>query len=389
MQKVIFHIDMDAFFASCEEAINPDLKKKPLIVGGNKEDKRGIVACPNYLARAKGVKTAMPITRALLLVPEANFIRSTKGLYSGMSKKVREIFYKYTPVVQPVSIDEAYMDVTGVLHEYKNDPVKLAEKIKNEIKDTLRITCSIGIASNKVCAKIGSKMNKPDGITPVPFGKEKEFLSKLPVESIPGVGKATQARLKKYGINLIGDILKYDRSFFENEIGIHTSYLFDVADGTYKSEVSEYDDEQKSLSRENTFFEDTLDREFLNAELYYSIERCCMKLREIKIRSRNITVKVKYFDFTVNQKSYTCHKYSNLEIDFYDDALRLLGLLLTNKKKIRLLGVKFSDLSNEDNYIQENLFSDLDRFNNLSEKIDKIRKKYKYDAVKFGKTMGV
>jgi DNA polymerase IV len=390
MQKVIFHIDMDAFFASCEEAINPELKKKPLIVGGNKEDKRGIVACPNYLARAKGVKTAMPITRALILVPEANFIRSTKGLYSGMSKKVREIFYKYTPIVQPVSIDEAYLDVTGVLHEYKNDPVILAEKIKNEIKKSLKITCSIGIASNKVCAKIGSKMNKPDGITIVPFGKEKEFLSELPVESIPGVGNSTQARLKKYGINLIGDILKYDKSFFENEIGIHTSYLFYVADGTYQSEVHEYDyDDRKSLSKENTFYEDTLDRIFLKAELYYLIERCCMKLRELKIRSRNITVKVKYFDFKVNQKSYTCHKYSNLEIDFYNDAERLMEQLLSKGKKIRLLGVRFAELTNEDHYTQENLFSDLDRFHNLSEKIDKIRKKYKYDVVKFGKTMGV
>ena len=130
MEKIIFHIDMDAFFASCEEAINPKLKGKPLVVGGTKEDVRSIVSCPNYLARAKGVRTAMPLKHAMQLVPEANFIRGTRGLYSDYSKRVREILYKYTPLVQPASIDEAYLDVTDILHLYKGDYVLLAEKLK-------------------------------------------------------------------------------------------------------------------------------------------------------------------------------------------------------------------------------------------------------------------
>ncbi|MBK8553772.1 MAG: hypothetical protein IPL53_23065 [Ignavibacteria bacterium] len=173
--KIIFHIDMDAFFASCEEAINPSLRSKPLVVGGTKQDTRGIVSGPNYLARAKGVRTAMALTKAFALVPEANFIRHTKGLYSDYSRRVRLIMKKYTPLIQPLSIDEAFLDVTGILHIHNNDYLSLANKIKDDIKHTLDITCSIGIATNKVCAKIASKMNKPNGITLVPFLKEKNF----------------------------------------------------------------------------------------------------------------------------------------------------------------------------------------------------------------------
>lgn len=384
--KIIFHIDMDAFFASCEEALNPSLRSKPLVVGGTKQDTRGIVSCPNYLARAKGVRTAMPLTKALMLVPEGNFIRHTKGLYSDYSKRVRLIMKKYTPLIQPLSIDEAFLDVTGVLHEHNNDYLLLANKIKDEIKNTLDITCSIGIATNKVSAKIASKINKPNGITVVPFLNEREFLGKLPIKAIPGAGKSTQERLKKYGINLIEDLLKFDKSFYEHEIGIHTSFLLNVANGKGSDIVKENEDERKSLSKENTFFNDTLDRKFLFSELYYLMERCCEKLRATSMKARTITVKVKYFDFKVNQKSFTGSKYSNLEDDFYKDAIELMDMMLANKKKIRLLGVKFSEFITGDDSMQENLFQDIDKKENLMKKIDKIRKKYDYDIVKFGRT---
>ncbi|MBS1518107.1 MAG: DNA polymerase IV [Bacteroidetes bacterium] len=385
--KIIFHVDMDAFFASCEEAINPSLKLKPLVVGGTREDKRSIVACPNYLARAKGVRTAMPLTRAMLLVPDGNFIRSTRGLYSDYSKRVREIFYRYTPAVQPVSVDEAYLDVTGVLHLHSNDHLQLAEKIRKEIKDTLKITCSIGIAVNKICAKIASKLNKPDGVTLVPFGNEREFLSKMSIDKIPGVGKSTQLKLRKYGIELIGDILKFDQSFYDKEIGFHTSFLLNVANGKGSDTVKENDDERKSLSKENTFYEDVSDRDFLLSELYYLMEKCCQKLRKVKLKGRTITVKVKYFDFTVNQRSYTTLKYSNLETDFYEDAVMLLDKMLASKKKIRLLGVRFSEFVAGDDAVQENLFDDVDKKEKLLNKLDTIRKKYDFGIVKFGRTM--
>lgn len=384
--KIIFHIDMDAFFASCEEAINPSLRNKPLVVGGTRKDIRSIVSCPNYLARAKGVRTAMPLSKAMALVPDGNFIRHTKGLYSDYSKRVREIMNNYTPLIQPLSIDEAFLDVTGVMHIHNNDYIYLANKIKNDIKNTLDITCSIGIAINKICAKIASKMNKPDGVTIVPFNDERNFLSKMSIDKIPGVGKSTQIKLKRYGIYLIEDILKFDKSFYENEIGMHTSFLLNVANGKGSDNVSENEEERKSLSKENTFFNDTLDRKFLLSELYYLMERCCEKLRAISMKGRTLTVKVKYFDFKVNQKSYTGTKYSNLEADFYEDAIKLLDKMLDNKKKIRLLGVKFSEFISGYDSMQENIFQDIDKNENLMKKIDKIRKKYDYDIVKFGRT---
>jgi len=385
--KIIFHVDMDAFFASCEEALNPALKLKPLVVGGTREDKRGIVCCPNYLARAKGVRTAMPLTRALLLVPDGNFIRSTRGLYSDYSKRVRDIFYKYTPIVQPVSVDEAYLDVTGVLHLHNNDYKLLADRLRNEIRDTLKITCSVGIAVNKICAKIASKINKPDGVTVVPFGHEREFLSNMTIDKIPGVGKAAQLKLRKYGIELIGDILKFDQSFYDKEIKFHTSFLLNVANGKGSDNVKENDEVRKSLSKENTFYEDVSDREFLLSELYYLMEKCCQKLRKVKLKGRSITVKVKYFDFKVNQRSYTAAKYSNLETDFYEDATLLLDKMLLNKKKIRLLGVKFSEFISGDEAVQESIFDDIDKKENLLNKLDTIRKKYDFGIVKFGRTI--
>lgn len=378
---------MDAFFASCEEALNPSLKGKPLIVGGTKNDLRSIVACPNYLARARGIKTAMPISRALSLAPDGNFIRGTRGLYSDYSRRVREILYRYTPVVEPASIDEAYLEVSGVLHLHKNDPVFLAIKIKEEIKNNLKITCSVGISRKKVCSKIASKQNKPDGITLVPFGFEKEFLAPLPVQRIPGVGKATLAKLTKYGVKTISDLLEFDKSFFENEIGLYSSYLYNVACGEDNREVHPESEEghQKSLSKENTFWEDTSDMTFLKKELYSLLEKACTRLRKYKLTGKTLTVKVKYSDFSVNQKSFTRTRYSNLEMDFYEDALVLMKSLLGKNRKIRLLGVKFSELLDEDGAVQENLFFDEDKFKSVVSNLDKIRKKYNFDIIKFGK----
>ncbi|MCE1164055.1 MAG: DNA polymerase IV [Bacteroidetes bacterium] len=389
-KRIILHVDMDAFFASCEEAVNPKLRGKPLIVGGTKKDVRSIVSCPNYLARQRGIKTAMPLTRAMQLAPDGNFIRGTRGIYSSYSKKVREIFYKYTPQIEPMSIDEAYLDITDVLRDYGGDAYKLAFALKEEIKHTLSITCSIGISSNKVCSKIASKHNKPDGITHVLPGKEKEFLDNLPVERIPGVGKATLKHLNKYGIYKISDIRKFDRTFYEQEIGMHSSYLLNVANGIDNREVILYEDyEQKSLSKEVTLDFDTDDMPYLEKELYYVLEKACSRMRKKNYSSKNLTVKVKYADFTVNQKSKMADRYSNLEMDFYEDSVKLFQMLMKKGKSIRLIGVKFADLITDNEAMQEDMFRDEDKLNRLVKNIDKIRKKYDYNIVKFGKTFDI
>lgn len=384
-KRVIFHIDMDAFFASCEEAINPALKLKPLIVGGTKEDLRGIVTCPNYKARRLGVKTAMPIFKAVKLAPQANFIRGTRGLYSDYSKRVREIFHKYTDRIQPISIDEAYMDVSDVLFNYDNDPEKLARMIKEDIKSTLKITCSIGVSSSKLCSKIASDFNKPDGVTVVPDGGEEDFLAPLAIERIPGVGKALQDKLKKYGIEKIGDIVKFNEGFFENEIGHYSSFLLRAAKGIDRREVNTEQDDRKSLSKETTLNENTNDIEFLRKQMYYLLERSCAYLRKEKLQARTITVKVKYFDFKINQKSFTTKKYSNLEQDFIEESVILLDKLMEKMKKVRLIGVRFNDFIEDDHSIQESLFQSVDKYEKVAEKMDKLREKYDYGVIKFGK----
>ena len=384
-KRVIFHIDMDAFFASCEEAINPKLREKPLVVGGTKKDLRGIVTCPNYKARKLGVKTAMPLFKAIKLAPDAVFIRGTRGLYGDYSKKVRVIFENYTSQIQPISIDEAYMDVTDVLFNYEYDAQKLAQAIKDEIKNTLDITCSIGISGTKLCSKIASDFNKPDGITYVEPGKEKEFLAGLKIERIPGVGKKLQEKLLKYNIEYIRDILKYDVEFYEREIGHYSSFLLRVANGVDNREVHTESGDRKSLSKETTLNENTDDIEFLKKQMNYLLERSCALMRKNGIKARTITVKVKYFDFKINQKSFTTAKYSNLEPDFYNDAVILLNKLMERGKKVRLIGVRFNELIDEDKAIQESLFYDTDKFEKITEKIDKIREKYNFNVIKFGK----
>jgi DNA polymerase-4 len=285
-----------------------------------------------------------------------------------------------------MSIDEAYLDVSEVLFTYKGDYKKLAFNLKEEVKNTLGITCSIGVSSNKVCSKIASRINKPDGITIIPPGKEKEFLKDLPVERIPGVGKATLKKLNKYGIKVIGDLTKFEKRFYESEIGMFSSYLLNVANGIDDREICLFDDyEQKSLSKESTLRFDTSDKEFLKKELYYLLEKACSRLRVKKLKSKTITVKVKYSDFVVNQKSFTRNHLSNMEVDFYDDSMILMSKLLLKGRKIRLLGVRFTELK-EDDTVQEHLFNDEEKYKNLLEKLDKIRKKYNYDTITFGKT---
>jgi DNA polymerase IV len=388
--RYILHVDMDAFFASCEEAVNPSLKGKPLIVGGTKKDVRSIVSCPNYLARQRGIRTAMPLTKALQLAPDGNFIRGTRGLYSYFSNKVRNIFSEFTPLVEPMSIDEAYLDVSDVLNPFGNDVYKLAYELKEKIKIKLKITCSIGISSNKVCSKIASKQNKPDGITYIKPGEEKNFLYGLPIERIPGVGKATLKHLNKYGIYKIGDLTGFDRGFYLNELGMQSAYLLNVANGIDEREIVTIEDyEQKSLSKETTLDYDTDDKIFLEKELYYLLEKACSRLRKKKFMTKNITVKVKYADFTVIQKSRITERYSNLEMDFYDDSVKLMNLLVKKGKSIRLLGVRFTDLCECDDSMQEDIFNNENKYSNLVKNIDRLREKFNFKIIQFGKTFDI
>ncbi len=337
--RTIFLLDIDCFFASVEMALHPELRGRPLCVGGVRGD-RGIVACPNYEARAYGVKTAMPIrTAERLLPPDAVFLRGHHRLYGEWSDRVMGLLEEFTPDIEQVSIDEAYMDVTGCLHFWR-DAGKMALAMKDRIRAVCGFSVSIGIASNKLCAKIAAGLRKPDGLVTVPAGAERDFLIPLPVGAVPGIGRKTEPRLNARGIMTVGDLLA---SPGERETSIG-QYLAAVIDGRHETILS-VDRVEQSISRDSTFSEDTADAAYITATLYALIERCCKTLRKRRQQASTVTVKVRSADFVTIQKQTSVHLPVAYEEEFFRVACPLLVSLLPPDQKVRLVGVKASRLS--------------------------------------------
>jgi DNA polymerase-4 len=337
--RTIFLLDIDCFFASVEMALHPELRGKPLCVGGHRGD-RGIVSCPNYEARAYGVRTAMPIRTAERLLPaDAVFIRGDHRLYGEYSDRVMGILDEFTPDIEQVSIDEAYMDVTGCLH-FWGDAEQMARAMKERIRTLCGFSVSIGIASNKLCAKIAAGLRKPDGLVTVPAGTEREFLLPLPVGAVPGIGKKTEPKLNARGIMTVGDLLARPAER-ETSIG---QYLTAVIERRHAA-VVHVDRVEQSISRDTTFAGDTADPAYITATLYALIERCCKTLRKRRQQASTVTVKVRSADFVTIQKQASVHLPMVYEEEFFRVALPLLASLLPAKQKIRLVGIKASHLS--------------------------------------------
>jgi len=333
--RTIFLLDIDCFFASVEMALRPELRGKPLCIGGPRGS-RGIVACPNYEARAYGVKTAMPLrTAEKLLPPDAVFIPGHHKLYGEYSERVMDILYDFTPDIEQVSVDEAYMDVTGCLHFWSHDPVRMAKAMQERIWQDCALGVSIGVASNKVCAKIAAGLRKPKGLVVVLHGKEKEFLSPLPVEMVPGIGVKTAPKLHALGIYLVSDIF-HQPSVMHNHGSWLNRYLIAIANGR-DEQVMQYDKVEKSISRDTTFGHDTNDIDFIISTLYYLTERCCKTLRKRNMVSSTITAKVRFADFTTVQKQTTLTTASANEEDIFGAARQLLHALLPQHCFIRLV----------------------------------------------------
>ncbi|MGB9772884.1 MAG: DNA polymerase IV [Bacteroidota bacterium] len=380
----IFHIDLDAFFASVEEALNPNLKGRPVIVGGL-PDERGVVACPNYEARKLGVRTAMPLSKAFRLAPRAIFLRGNFENYEEFSRKFFDILCDFSPMVEPVSLDEAYVDVTGCLHlgNWNNDPVVMARAIKEAINRKLNLAASIGIASNKLCAKIASDLSKPDGLLVVPYGEEKNFLAPLPVCVIPGIGRRTEEALRALGIHTVGDLSHCDPLLLRQTFGIVSRYLHDAANGIDHRPVSPEMDATRSISRGTTFAEDTNDRTFIDAVLFYLSEKVAMALRDEGLLAGTVFVTLRYADFSTYQKSHTFDYLTNSEFEIFDRARKLFTLLWSRRMQVRFIAVGVASL--ESSYSQLELFMDARTKRNLLIKsIDRIRAKFGYRAAYFG-----
>jgi DNA polymerase-4 len=381
--RTIFHIDADAFFASVEEVLDPSLKGKPIVVGGKglrpgQEYSRGVVACPNYEARKLGVKTAMPLMTAARLAPHAIFIPGHFEEYHRFSQKIAEILYSFSPDIEPMSLDESFLDVTGCLHFWDNAEA-MARAIKKKISETLSLTVSIGVASNKPCAKIASDFQKPDGLTAIPSGKEKEFLAPLPIERIPGIGAKTAEVLHAARIKTISELAAAPKALLHNLLGIRGDYLREVANGQAPDEIHTHET-VKSISRSTTLEHNTTDYEFIEAMLLYLTQRCCKRLRELRLSARTVSVTIRYSDFSTFSKQRTLHLPSNYDAVISREMVQLFREFVQHGRPIRLVGVAVSDFCSPGD--QYTIFQPRStQFAQLYEGIDKIREKFGRDIV--------
>lgn len=380
----IMHIDLDAFFVSVEQVLDPKLKGKPVVVGG-KPDRRGVVAAASYEARAYGVHSAMPLLTASRLCPQAIFIEGNYKLYREASQKFMAILADFSPFLEPLGIDEAYLDVTGFESLHGSIP-KMAEKLKQRVKDELGICASIGIASSKVVAKIASEASKPDGLLDIPAGGESAFLSPLPANRLPGIGKKSEQVLKKLGIGTIGQLAAVPAETLKGHFGAFGKLIHDHASGIDDRKV-EPPAAAKSISRETTFSRDTRDTAVVQATLRYLSERVGSELRQKEKLARCITLKLRYADFTTTTHQQTLPKSADTDQTIFDTGLKLLKNEISHSKQaVRLIGIGVSHLV-EAGKQPDMLDPSVQRLEQLNAAVDRIRKKYGFSAIQTGRTL--
>lgn len=341
--RAIIHLDMDAFYASVEVLDNPALSGKPVIVGG--DERRGVVAAASYEARKFGVHSAQPIARAKRLCPHGVFLPVRMARYKEVSERVFGIFRRFTPLVEQLSIDEVFLDVTGSVRLH-GPPDTIARKIREAVRKETGLSVSAGVAAVKFVAKIASDLRKPDGLTIVPAGAEKEFLAPLAVGKLWGVGEVTAAALAGMGVRTVGDLAGVPAETLKSRFGAHGSHLHLLSNGIDDRPV-ETEEEAKSIGHEDTYPEDILDREVLKRELLSLAERVAARLRRHGVRGRTVTLKVKYHDFRQVTRAATLPGATDDGGVIYRTATGLLGKTDAGKMPVRLLGISVARLEGE------------------------------------------
>ena len=340
MTRAIIHLDMDAFYASVEVLDNPSLRGKPVIVGGS--ERRGVVSAASYEARPFGVHSAMPTATAKRLCPHGIFLPVRMERYQEASEKVFAIFRRFTPLVEPLSIDEAFLDVTGCERLF-GSAEEVARKIKAAVREETGLTVSAGVAPNKFLAKIASDLGKPDGLTIVPPGNEIGFLGPLPVGKLWGVGKVTEQELRGRGIRTIGDLRRVPEGTLKRAFGSNGEHLRQLAHGIDDRPV-ETEHEAKSVGHEDTYDHDLRDRGAMRRELLSLSDRVSARLRRHGIRGKTVTLKVKYHDFVQVTRAATLSDPTDDGGTLYRVALDLLGNTEAGARPVRLLGISVSKL---------------------------------------------
>lgn len=349
MERRIIHIDMDAFYAQVEQRDNPDLKGKPVIVGG-KSRNRGVVATASYEARKFGVHSAMPTARAHQLCPDGYYVSPRFDVYKEVSSQIMSIFKGYTDIVQPVSLDEAYLDITHLVRKDLGAS-QIAAFIKRDIMTSTNLTCSAGVSYNKFLAKIASGMNKPNGLTVIHYGNVEQILSDLPIGEFPGVGKVTEEKMQRLKIMNGKDLRGKSELELIELFGKKGSSLYQKARGI-GSDIINMDRVRKSIGKESTFSHDVQDEAFILQTMRTHSEKVALKLQDLNKVSDTITVKIKTSDFESHTKQTKIIDFTDQADTIYNTAVLLYTDLKEEFNNIRLVGVSVGNLKNK---VYENL----------------------------------
>jgi DNA polymerase-4 len=370
------HIDADAFFASVEQGFNPLLRNRPVIVGGT-ENQRGVVHTASYEARACGVRTGMALVRAKQICPNAVFLKGHYEHYQAISLFLQEIYTKYTPVVEFTSLDDAYLDLTGTLHLHPS-PEQIAREIQAEVWEKTGVGLSMGIGVNKAIANIASDLKKPKGIVNVPAGKEKEFLSPLSVDTLPGVGRMAKEKLTDLGIFTVGQLALFSKLLLEQIFGKNGKKIWDLANGNDPREVKQKII-PRQISRETSFEEDTADMSIIKGTLQYLTERLAKKLRQNELVGQTVQVKIRYSDFGNNNRSRSMPYPSNDSGTLFKLAETLFDEIRLRRVRVRHVGVAVTQISPLN--WQASLFNSKNRQESLNTTIDQIREKFGFMTI--------
>jgi nucleotidyltransferase/DNA polymerase involved in DNA repair len=380
---------MDAFYAAVEARENPEIAERPIVVGADPGGGRGVVAACNYEARGYGIHSAMPISEAYRRCTHAVYLRPRMRLYAKISERIMQIFETYTELVEKLSIDEAFLDVTGSAALF-GDGESIARRIKREVWENESLTVSVGVATNKYLAKLASDLEKPDGLVVVEPGSENEFLHPLPVERMWGVGEVTRRKLHKLGIWKIGDIAAAPAGLLERQLGKHqASHLRRLSAGEDDRPV-ETGGERKQVSRETTFLTDTDDRDLVERTLLALTEEVSARLRRRGLAGRTVTVKLRFAPFETHTKRHTVDSELFTTDTIFPIARHLLANVDSGDRPIRLIGVGVSSLHNRRSEHQLGLFDDASSdpgAGQIADVMDKVSEKYGRNALKRAKLL--
>jgi DNA polymerase-4 len=373
--RTILHADLDAFYASVEVLDDPSLRGRPVIVGGRRNE-RGVVSAASYEARVFGVHSAMPLRTAARLCPDGVFVPGHPERYRELSERVMAIFASYTPLVEPISLDEAFLDVTASAAAF-GDGETIARRIKERVRDEIGLVVSVGVATNKLCAKIASDLRKPDALVVVPPGEEAAFLAPLPIRRLWGVGPQAQAALAEYGVTTIGQLAALPRATLHRRFGRHGDDLGARARGVDRASVQPYH-APKSVGHEHTFGTDTVDPNRLEVTLLDLAESVASRLRHHQLAAGTVQLKLRYEGFeTLTRQTHLPNATADGTL-LYETAAALLRRTLVAGRGVRLIGVTAMSLSEVQ---QLTLFDTPDRRDRLTASIDAVRQRFGERAI--------